>query len=49
MRPGAPKPALQLTPEEPRLRLDIGEKSVEFLVNAGATFSVLNTGSGTQS
>ena len=34
---GAPKLALQLTPKEPRLTLDIGKKPVKFLVNTVVT------------
>ena len=43
---GTPKLAFQLTPEEPWLTLDIEGKTVEFLVNTIATYSVLNTRSG---
>ena len=37
MGPGAPKSALQLTPQKLHLRLVIEGKSVEFLVDTGAT------------
>ena len=43
---GSLKLALQLTSKEPQWALDIGRKTVEFLINTSTTYWILNTRSG---